>query len=357
LELNIQAPSLPDATASASWASCEWMRSVGGRLVGGGNSAKPHVRLSTIEQGLNWEAALSDLLCNSVDDSERWALMCHATALAGSWIQISAGAQLDEPIVLLPGAGTSNGLGVSIDAIEVGRDARVQLVEVIDSAFPTARSVRIKVGARSMLHHTRLILGSSRPLLIETTRVDVMEEGRYLHSNVSTPAPSSYESLLVRLLGHSSRADIATGTLKRARGQVHTGVSVQLLADDTLASMAVLGMASDPGLVISTDVGASRGLVGAGCSAHIVGMSLTHGATVQLRPTCAAFAGEINLRQRSRLISGLMQSMSCGAYQSNDSSFVHGMDSCLRRLREKEVLSASDDWWRAIGKSATECFL
>ena len=181
-------------------------------------------------------------------------------------------------------------------AIELAPDARLELVErqldgtAAATAAPAAAPficgrLRLQLGARAELLHTRLQQAAGTSLLYDTSTVAVAEHARYQLRDITAGAASARSTLQIRLGGRDASVQIVALAAARDTQRADSQYTVLHEAAGTRSNVLFRAIASDRAHVAcSADVQVSAGARGARVLQSLRGLIDGKGAEVDLRP-------------------------------------------------------------------------
>ena len=190
-------------------------------------------------------------------------------------------------------------------AIELAPGARLQLVErQLDSGAgarddaPAAPFIcsrlRLQLGARAELLHTRLQQTASTALLYDTSTVAVAEHARYQLRDIAAGAASARSTMQIRLAGREAAVQVVA--LAAARGVQRADAQFTVLheAAGTRSNLLFRAIASDRARVAcSADVQVAASARGARVLQSLRGLIDGKGAEVDLRPRLTINTDEV----------------------------------------------------------------
>ena len=181
-------------------------------------------------------------------------------------------------------------------AIELAPDARLALVErQLDgtagaSAAPPAATfscdrLRLQLGARAELLHTRLQQLAGTDVRYDTSEVALAERARYQLRDITVGAASARSTMQLRLGGRDAAVQIVAMAAAREAQRTDSHYTVLHEAAGTRSDVLFRGIASDRGRVACTaDVQVSPSARGARVLQSLRGLIDGKGAEVDLRP-------------------------------------------------------------------------
>ena len=202
--------------------------------------------------------------------------------------------QLALEIIALGSAGTA--ARYTNVAIELAPDARLELVErQLDGAAgsgaepPAAAFIcgrlRLQLGARAELLHTRLQQTAGTALLYDTSTVSLAEQARYQLRDIAAGAGSARSTMQIRLTGRDAAVQIVALAAARDTQRADSQYTVLHEATGTRSDVLFRAIASDRARVAcSADVQVAASARGARVLQSLRGLIDGKGAEVDLRP-------------------------------------------------------------------------
>jgi Fe-S cluster assembly protein SufD len=190
-------------------------------------------------------------------------------------------------------------------AIELAPDARLELVErQLDSAAASGAEaaatpfvcgrLRVQVGARAELLHTRLQQAAGTTLLYDTSVFALAEQARYQLRDVTAGAGSARSTMLIRLGGRDAAVRIVALAAARDTQRADAQYTVLHEAPGTRSDVLFRAIASDRARVAcSADVQVAANARGARVLQSLRGLIDGKGAEVDLRPRLTINTDEV----------------------------------------------------------------
>ena len=181
-------------------------------------------------------------------------------------------------------------------AIELAPDARLELVErqldgtARDAAAPPAAPficgrLRLRLGARAELLHTRLQQAAGTALYCDTSTVSLAEQARYQLRDIAVGAGSARSTMQIRLGGRDAAVQIVALAAARDMQRADSHYTVLHEATGTRSDVLFRAIASDRARVAcSADVQVAASARGARVLQSLRGLIDGKGAEVDLRP-------------------------------------------------------------------------
>jgi Fe-S cluster assembly protein SufD len=189
--------------------------------------------------------------------------------------------------------------------IELAPDARLELVErqLGSAAGATAAPLaapficsrlRLQLGARTELLHTRLQQAAGTALLYDTSAVSVGEQARYQLRDITAGAGSARSTMQIRLAGREAAAQIVALAAARDTQRADSQYTVLHEAAGTRSDVLFRAIASDRARVAcSADVQVAASARGSRVLQSLRGLIDGKGAEIDLRPRLTINTDEV----------------------------------------------------------------